>query len=187
MYCLSQRAGNILFFYSAGGFNWTRLALLSLAWFFPLCSGGTDKPKDQSKVNVNCVCFNLSILHKKKTNTRVSSFFWRVGEMFFPPFPFMWELLKTSLWDSAARRGLETSYLQLTIWRRDLIGALNVLILTTFQVGLLYWPDTPDTPGHGRRVPALFEDMVDEDIVSVCYCLSWRIWCDVGDGLKGLW
>lgn len=35
---------------------------------FPLCSGGRDVPKDQSKVNVDCVYFNLSILRKKQKN-----------------------------------------------------------------------------------------------------------------------
>lgn len=42
----------------------SRFAELSV--IFPLCSGGRDVPKDQSKVNVDCVCFNLSILRKKQ-------------------------------------------------------------------------------------------------------------------------
>lgn len=55
------------FFILRGGFNWSLLGSLSLARFCsPLCSGGREMPKDQSKVNVDCVCFNLSILRKKK-------------------------------------------------------------------------------------------------------------------------
>lgn len=69
IYCLYECGGVFFFFFFIlrGGFNWSLLGSLSLARFCsPLCSGGREIPKDQSKVNVDCVCFNLSILRKKK-------------------------------------------------------------------------------------------------------------------------
>lgn len=64
---MNVAASFFFFFILRGGFNWSLLGSLSLARFCsPLCSGGREIPKDQSKVNVDCVCFNLSILRKKK-------------------------------------------------------------------------------------------------------------------------
>lgn len=55
----------------------------------PLCSGGRERPKDQSKVNADCVCFNLSILRFKKRSEQQSNLFLRrwPSVVFPPPLP----------------------------------------------------------------------------------------------------
>lgn len=55
----------------------SRFAELSV--IFSLCSGGSDVPRDQSKVNVDCVCFNLSVLcnNRKTSLTQQSNLFLR--------------------------------------------------------------------------------------------------------------